>query len=172
LKLLREAADRTFLVHPEDSVTQFASAAMIPNPRLAAFGPLIGEWTTVGRHTMMPGVKLHGRTVFDWHEGGAFLRMRSEVEQPGIPTGIALIGSDDAIEAFSMLYFDERAVSRRFEVAKDGDVLRWWRTAPGFSQRFALTAAPDGNMLHGVSALSKDNVTWDQDLELTYTRVA
>jgi hypothetical protein len=143
---------------------------MIRNPRLAAFAPLVGEWTTAGSHSMMPGVALHGRTVFDWHEGGAFLRMRSEIEEPGIPTAVALVGSDDASGAFTMLYFDERAVSRRFEVAVDGGVVRWWRAAPGFSQRFTLTMAPNGNTLRGVSELSKDDVAWEQDLELTYTR--
>jgi hypothetical protein len=132
-------------------VSQLAGEAMIPNPRLAVFKPLIGEWTTVGRHSMMPGITLHGRTVFEWHEGGAFLCMRSEIEEPGIPSGIALIGSDD--------------------VATEGTVLRWWRTAPGFSQRFVLTVAPDGDTLRGVSALSKDDATWDQDLELSYARV-
>ena len=149
---------------------RFASAAMIWNPRLAVFAPLVGEWTTAGHHTMLPGVVLRGRTVFDWHEGGAFLRMRSEVEEPRIPTAIALVGSDDASEAFAMLYFDERGVSRRFEVAMDGAVMRWWRTAPGFSQRFTLTLEPEGDILRGVSALSQDDVTWDRDLELTYTR--
>lgn len=152
-------------------MSQFASAAMIRNPRLAAFGPLVGEWRTGGRHSMMPGVMLHGRALFDWHEGGAFLRMRSEIEEPGIPTAVALVGSDDAGEAFTMLYFDERAVSRRFEVAMDGAVMQWWRAAPGFSQRFTLTVAPGGDTLHGLSELSKDDVTWDQDMELTYSRV-
>ena len=52
-----------------------------------------------------------------------------------------------------MLYFDERAVARRYEVAMDGAVLRWWRTAPGFSQRHVLTVALDGDTLHGVSAV-------------------
>jgi hypothetical protein len=119
----------------------------------------------------MPDITLHGRTVFEWHEGGAFLRIRSEIEEPGIPSAIALIGSDDEAEAFTMLYFDERAVTRRFEVSMDGVVLRWWRTAPGFSQRYVLTVAHDGDTLRGVSTLSKDDVTWDQDLELSYTRL-
>jgi hypothetical protein len=152
-------------------VSQLAAEAMIPNPRLAGFKSLIGAWTTVGHHSMMPDITLHGRTVFEWHEGGAFLRIRSEIEEPGIPSAIALIGSDDEAEAFTMLYFDERAVTRRFEVAMDGAALRWWRTAPGFSQRYILTVAPDGDTLRGVSTLSKDDVTWDQDLELSYTRV-
>ena len=150
---------------------QLANEAMIPNPRLAAFKPLIGVWTTVGSHSMMPGITLHGRTAVEWHEGGAFLCMRSEIDEPGIPSALAIIGSDDNRETLTMLYFDERAVSRRHEVAMDGSVLRWWRTAPGFSQRYVLTVGPDGDTLHGVSELSKDDATWEQDLELGYTRV-
>jgi hypothetical protein len=151
--------------------TELASEALIPNPRLSAFKPLIGTWATVGHHSMMPGITLHGRTTFEWHEGGAFLCVRSETEEEGIPSAIALIGSDDDAEGFTLVYFDERTVSRRFEVTMGNGTLRWSRTAPGFSQRYVLIVAPEGDTLHGVSSLSKDDVTWEQDLELTYTRV-
>ena len=157
-------------IRPLDMISQLAREAMIPNPRLAAFKPLIGVWTTVGRHPMIPGITLHGQTAFEWHEGGAFLRMRSEIDEPGIPSGIAIIGGDDQAEAFTMLYFDERTVARRYEVAMDGSVLRWWRTPPGFSQRYVLTVSPDGDTLHGAGELSKDGTNWDPDLELSYTR--
>jgi hypothetical protein len=150
--------------------SQFSSAAMIPNPRLSAFTPLLGAWTTVGHHSMMPGITLHGRTTFEWHEGGGFLCMRTEIDEPGIPSAIALIGSDDNAAVFTMLYFDERAVARRFEVTMDDGTLRWERTAPGFSQRYVVTVGPSGDTLHGVSSLSKDDMTWEQDLELHYTR--
>ena len=99
---------------------RFASAAMIRNPRLAVFAPLVGEWTTAGHHTMLPGVVLRGRTVFDWHEGGAFLRMRSEVEEPRIPTAIALVEVEHGERLARIVAADERGVSRRFEVAMDG----------------------------------------------------
>jgi hypothetical protein len=152
-------------------IPQIHSEAMIQNPRLSAFKSLIGTWMTVGHHSMIPDVTLHGRTSFEWHEGGSFVCVRSEIDEPGIPSAIALIGSDDEAKTFTMLYFDERAVTRRFDVAIEGNVLRWWRTAPGFSQRYVLTMAPDGDTLHGVSELSKDDVTWEQDLELSYTRL-
>jgi hypothetical protein len=150
--------------------TQLASEALIPNPRLSAFKPFIGTWTTVGHHSMMPGITLHGRTRFEWHEGGGFLCVRSEIDEEGIPSAIALIGSDDDADAYTMLYFDERTVTRRFEVTVGDGTLRWWRNAPGFSQRYVLIVAPEGDTLHGVSSLSKDDATWEQDLELTYTR--
>ena len=151
-------------------MSQLAREALIANPHLAALQPFIGVWTTVGQHSMMPGITLHGRTALEWHEGGGFLCVRSEITEKGIPSGVAIIGSDDQAGALTMLYFDERTVSRRYEVAVEGSVLRWWRDAPGFSQRYVLTAAPDGRTLRGVSSLSRDDATWEQDLELTYTR--
>jgi hypothetical protein len=151
--------------------SQLASEAMIPNPRLAAFKPFIGTWTTIGSHSMIPGVTLHGRTSFEWHDGGAFVRVLSETDEPKIPSATSIIGSDDDAESFTMLYFDERAVTRWFNVSTSDGVLQWWRTAPGFSQRYVLTVAPDGETLRGVSSLSKDDKTWEQDMELRYTRV-
>ena len=148
-----------------------ASEAMIPNPHLTALQPLIGAWTTVGHHSMLPGMTLHGRTTFEWHEGGAFLLMRSEIDEPEIPSGIAIIGSDDQTKALTMLYFDERAVSRWYEVALNDNGLRWWRSAPGFSQRCVVTVSPDGNTLRSAGELSRDGATWEPDLELSYTRV-
>lgn len=151
-------------------MSELANEARIPNPRLAAFKPFIGTWKTVGHHSMMPGITLHGRTSFEFHEGGAFVCIRTEIDEPRVPSAIFLIGSDDGAEALSMLYFDERPVTRRYEAVIEGKTLRWSRTAPGFSQRYVLTIT-DGDTLHGVSSLSKDDATWEQDMELSYARV-
>jgi hypothetical protein len=76
------------------------------NPALKPFSVLVGEWVTVGTHPM-PKV-FHGRTSIDWLEGRAFLIMRSKIDEPEIPDGIAIFGSDDALGTVHMLYFDER----------------------------------------------------------------
>ena len=111
-------------------------ASEAPNPALRPFSVLVGEWTTIGNDPMLPGRTFHGRTSFDWLEGGAFLVMRSKIDEPEIPDGIAIFGSDDAQRTHHMLYFDERGVSRRYEVSIGDDGLQWWRDAPGFAQRF------------------------------------
>src|SRR5688500_18625065 len=82
--------------------------ASIPNPALAPFGVLIGVWNTTGTHPGIADAILHGRTSFEWLEGGAFLMMRSEIDEPGVPSGIAIFGSDDSEGKYYMLYFDER----------------------------------------------------------------
>ena len=152
--------------------TNTGREANIPNAALAPLGRLVGTWTTTGTHPMVPDTVFHGRTTFEWLEGGAFLIIRSEIDEPQIPTGLAIIGSDDALGTLGMLYFDERGVSRRYEVAVDGNVVRWWRDDPKFSQRWVCTLAGDGRTMSGKGELSKDGSSrWEGDLELTYTRV-
>ena len=147
-----------------------AREASIPNPGLAAFQPFIGTWTTEARHPMLPGTTLHGRAIFEWLDGGAFLCTRSEIDDPRFPRGIAIIGSDDDAGTFTMLYFDERKVSRRYEVTIDAGVMRWERSTSAFSQRFVLTISADGQTMHSVGEMSRDGGAWGPDLELTYTR--
>ena len=61
-----------------------------PNPALEPLGVLIGTWNTVGTHPLVPGKTFHGRTSFAWLDGGAFLIMRSEIDEPEIPDGVAI----------------------------------------------------------------------------------
>lgn len=145
--------------------------AVIPNPALQPFSILLGEWKTVGTHPHVPKVTFHGRARFEWFESGAFMIMRTEIDEPEIPSGLAIFGTDDATGECFMLYFDERTVSRKYEVALHDNVLRWWRTAPGFSQRYIATVSEDGRTIVGKGELSKDGTTWEGDLELTYSRV-
>ena len=153
-----------------DAMTsELAREASIPNPALAGFTPFIGTWATEGRHPMIAAT-LHGRTIIEWHDGGAFLSIRTEIDAPEVPSGISYVGSDDEEGTFTMLYFDQRGVSRRYEVAMDGGVMHWWRDAPGFRQRYTLTVSADGETLHGRGELAREEGAWGPDLELTYTR--
>jgi hypothetical protein len=70
-----------------------------------------------------------------------------------------------------MLYFDERGVSRKFEVTLRDNVWKWWRDAPGFSQRYQGAIVEGGDTIIGKGELSKDGSTWEKDLDLTYKRV-
>ncbi len=145
--------------------------ASIPNPALAPFSVLIGHWNTTGTHPLIPNTILHGRASFDWLENGAFLMWRSEIDEPGVPSGLAIFGSDDSAQEYSMLYFDERGVSRKFQVTLHDNIWRFWRNAPGFSQRFTGTIVEGGNTIIGTGELSTDDSTWEKDLELTFKRV-
>ena len=140
-----------------------------PNAALKPFDPLIGEWRTTGTHPLVPGKTFHGRASFSWIEGGAFLILRSEVDEPEIPSGTAILGSDDAEGTFSMLYFDERGVSRKYGVNISGDVMTWTRDDPKFRQRMTLTI--DAERIVSRSEMSREGKPWEGDLELTYERI-
>lgn len=145
--------------------------ASIPNPALQPLSRFVGKWRTVGTHPLVPGTTFHGHTSFEWLEGGAFLIMHSEIEEPAIPNGIAIFGSDDATGEYFMLYFDERGVSRKYELKLSDNSWKWWRTAPGFSQRMTGTFSDDGRTIVSKGELSRDGSFWEGDLELTYTRI-
>lgn len=114
---------------------------------------------------------LHGRASFNWIEGGAFLIMHSENDEEKIPSGIAIFGSDNATGEFFMLYFDERKVSRKYEVSFEDNVLKWWRNDPGFSQRFTFKFTDNDNTIKSEGEMCRDGTTWEKDLELIYTRI-
>lgn len=141
------------------------------NPKLEPFGVLVGEWDAVGKHRLLPGTALHAHVTVDWIEDGAFLRMRSEAEQAAIPSGVFIFGGDDATAEVTLLYFDERGVSRILATTIDSKGWRCWRNAPGFSQRLTGTFADQNNTIHVLWELSEDGATWVNDLEQTYTRV-
>ena len=149
-----------------------ASPAAKPNPALEPFGVLIGTWSTVGTHGHMPGVTLHGQNSFEWLEGGAFLIMHAHIDDPRFPVGVTIFGSDDARGEYYMLSFDERGVSRKYDVSFENNVLTWWRDAPGFAQRYTWTLGDNGKTIIGKGELSKDGLSWEKDLDLTYTRLA
>lgn len=143
----------------------------MPNPALKQFSKLVGEWKITGTHPYLPGKILHGHSSFKWIEGGAFLIWHSVINEKHFPSGIAIFGSDDATGEFFMLYFDDRKVSRKYEVSFQDNVLKWWRNAPGFSQRYTWTFTDSGNTIIGKGELSKDGISWERDLEQTFTRV-
>ena len=146
-----------------------------PNPALEPFSVLIGSWNTTGTHGLVPDTVLHGHTSFEWLEDGAFLLIRSEIDDPRFPSAIAIIGSDDAQDGaeaeYYMLTFDERGISRKYDVSLHNNTWKWWRNVPGFFQRYEGIIEDGGNTIVGKGELSKDGLSWEKDLDLTYKRV-
>jgi hypothetical protein len=146
--------------------------AVMPNPALQPFEVLVGEWQTTGTHPHVPDTVFHGRTSFAWHEGGAYLIMRTEIDEPGIPSGVAIFGSDDAAKMYFMLYFDERGVSRKYDVTMTDNRLTWRRDEPSLSQRCVIAIEGDGATMVGKGEMSRDGAAWEDDLSLAYVRVS
>lgn len=107
----------------------------------------------------------------------AFLIWRAHYDHPDIPDSIAILGCDDAGDlrhpegGCAHHYFDERGVTRLYRLSAAENVWRYWREAPGFSQRFIGTISANGQIIDGVVELYRDGVTWEWDLSITYRRV-
>lgn len=143
---------------------------MTQNARLAGLAPLLGEWTTTGKHPQLPGRTLRGHVSFELIEGGSFVRVRSTSVDREIPSGVAILGTDDGKGEGTMLYFDQRGVSRHYSFQIRDGQLAWWRDDPGFRQRFTVTVDPGGQRLSGKGEMSRDGAPWEGDLELEYER--
>lgn len=154
-------------------------------PALKALNQLVGNWTTEATHPAFPGSVLHGTAVIEWLDGERFLIYRSHTDHRDVPDAISIIGftdrdrvgnapnTDSAASGtphLSMHYFDSRGVFRVFDVSMDDDSWRIWRDARGFSQRFTGKFADGGNAIVGRWQLCRDDVHWNDDLQITYRR--
>ena len=146
------------------------AAARIPNPALKPLAFLIGDWRTTGTHPLVPGETLCGRTSFAWHEGGAFLIVHSQVDEPRFPSGVAIIGSDNVAGTFAMTYFDARGISRLYQVEVGERTVTWRRDDPALSQSMTIAAGDDGDTLVATGRMSQDGGPWGDDLSQTFTR--
>jgi hypothetical protein len=151
--------------------TKIGSRALIPNPALEPLGFLVGEWKTSGTHPLVPDTILYETVRCEWIEGGAFLMMHSQVEHELFPQGVAIFGSDDLEKKFFLLYFDERGVSRKYDVSIEGRELKWWRDDPTFSQRMSVAVAEDQNKMVSSGEMCREGGEWEKDLSQTFERV-
>ena len=140
------------------------------SPELDAMDALVGAWTTEATHPAFGDTVVSGTASFEWLDGGHFLVQRSRTDHPELPDGLSVIGAMDEGPELSMHYFDSRGVHRVYRVSFDDGVLRLWRDAPGFSQRFTGPIGDDGRTITGRWELSRDGSTWDDDLQITFRR--
>lgn len=145
--------------------------ARIPNPQLKFFERVVGEWSTTGTHPLLPGATVHGRVSFQWTEGGAFLIWRSEVDDPRFPDGIAIVGSDDEAGTIFVSYFDQRGISRKYDVTVADDGFTMQRTDPKFSQRMTFTLEDGDLRMLSRGEMSREGAAWESDLSQTFERL-
>ena len=150
---------------------QAEQPAVHPNPALLPLDKLVGEWNMAITSPAYPSTVVSGHATFEWLAGGAFLLMRTDIEPVGPPSGLAVIGRDDAGETYSMLYYDSRGVSRLYAMTFADGVWQMHREAPGFLQRFVATINADGTSISGRWDKSSDGSNWQHDLDWSYQRV-
>ena len=79
-----------------------------------------------------------------------------------------VIGAPEAGDGLVMEYFDSRGVRRTYGISLEDGVLRMWRDAPGFDQRYSATLGPD--RFEGLFELAETPGEWRDDLRMTYRR--
>lgn len=137
------------------------------DPALEPFDALIGTWATEATHPLFEGVA-PGSVTFEWLEGGHFLVQRSHNDHELLPDAICVIGAPETGDGLVMEYFDSRGVRRTYGVSLDEGVLRMWRDAPGFDQRFSAMLGHD--TFEGLWQLAETPGDWQDDLKVTYRR--
>jgi hypothetical protein len=148
---------------------------LMPNPSLEGLDVFVGEWNVeISNISFLsdPSARGLGQYRFEWLEGGAFLMMHSEVEDPHVPDAVAVIGRDNSVETYSMLYYDTRGVSRIYEMSLEEGVWKLWRNSPDFSQRFTGRFSEDGDTITASWEKSSDRSNWEHDFDMTYKRRA
>jgi hypothetical protein len=95
--------------------------------------------------------------------------MRSEIAETRFPSGKAIIGSDD-VGAFTMIYFDERRVSRIYQVTVEDKCLTWRRDDPHISQTMTIVPAKGGT-LQSKGVFQKMAALWATTSRGLYARV-
>ena len=145
-------------------IIDIGKSAQIQNPALLPFTGLVGQWRTMGTHPFVPDTLLHGRASFTWEQGGAFLLWRSEIDHPQFPAGVAVFGSDDDARIFWLTYFDERRISRRYEIKLSEGGFMMERLTPKFSQRMNFVIGP--GRIDSRGEMSREGGGWEDDLSL------
>ena len=143
------------------------------NPAIADLEPLVGRWRMELYNAAFlpdPDTRAIGSIEIDWIEDGWALRMRQgDSENPR--AAVWIIGRDEGEPGYSVLYADDRGVSRIYRMSfEDG---RWqiWRDTPGFSQRFLAQVDPDARTIRGSWEKSVDQgATWEHDFNVDYIR--
>jgi hypothetical protein len=130
-------------------------------------GRLVGAWTTEATHPAVPGTIVSGTADVQWLEGERFLIFRSHSDHPDFPDSISIIGDTGGLQWH---YFDSRGVHRIYEFRVTHDGWEMARDAPEFSQRMTVTFGDDDNTMSGLSKLSVDDETWQDDPQITYRR--
>ena len=127
---------------------------------------LLGSWVTESKRYS----EGRGFTTITPTEDGEFLRVDSTAEDERFPHSTQIIGSDEAGDECTALYFDSRGVHRVYRMRVTDGVWRMWRDAPGFNQRYVGKIGEDGKTITGQWEMSEDGKQWHVDFDLSYRK--
>ncbi len=144
------------------------------DPALKGVEMLAGEWEMELSNASFlpdPNTTIKGSVSFEWLENGDFLGMRQGKKNDSI-WATWLIGRDEDSQNYTVLYIDNRRVSRVYDMSFEKDVWKIWRTAPGFSQRFVGKISKDKKIIKAFWEKSADGNSWEHDFDMVFMRIA
>jgi hypothetical protein len=121
-----------------------------PNPALSDLQVLVGQWEMELSDASFlpdPSVTVRNKVLFEWLEDAAFLIMRMGDDPAKQQGAIWLINRDEASSDYKVFYYDDRNISRIYEMSFTDQVWKLWRKSPGFSQRFEGKISPEGKKI-------------------------
>ncbi len=145
-----------------------------PNPALQELEILVGDWKMeLANASFLPSSSetVTGHASVEWLEEGAFLVMYMGSRPLGTPDAIWLISRDASTPNYVVLYYDNRKVSRVYEMSFLDGTWKMWRNSPDFSQRFEGKVSDDGNTITAHWEKSSNGSTWEHDFDVTYRKV-
>ncbi len=144
------------------------------NEAMAQLDVLTGSWTSTMRNAWFlepPDQEVPGSATGTWL-GEAFIDFRWTMEgDVGSATSemILVLGRNDARDAYTALYHDERGVCRVFAMAFTDSQWTLTREDPDMFQRFI--AHVDARRIVGRWEASEDRgATWRKDFDLVFDR--
>ncbi len=143
------------------------------NPALKELEVLVGDWTMELSNASFipdPSAVIRGSASFEWIEDGGYLVIHQG--RKGIDANYAtwIIGADESSTDYSVLYFDDRKVSRIYEMSFKNGVWKIWRNAANFSQRFEGVLSNDGKTIAAQWEKSSDGKKWEHDFNIKYIK--
>jgi hypothetical protein len=81
-----------------------------------------------------------------------------------------IIGRDVSAADYTVLYTDDRRVSRVYAMTFNDSKLRIWRDDPDFSQRYSARIGDDRRSLEGRWEKKTSGSPWEHDFDLVYSR--
>ncbi len=142
------------------------------NPALSDLAVLLGTWRVelTAADWLDEGQSLVGETRVEWLDD-FFLVLRSSFGE-GPPDSTSVVGRNEDRDDYTVLYADERGVSRIYAMTYADRLWVQHREDPGFHQRFEGRISEDGTRIDAAWSKSHDDgATWEHDFDLTWTRI-
>jgi hypothetical protein len=140
--------------------------------RLRELEVLIGNWDwTLSNAWFLDSLetKAVGTASFEWIEHG-FVLWRFQLATSDVPDSVSMLGYSSATDQFEAFYYDNRGVSRIFDMRFDGTRWSLLREDPDFYQRFTAQVSGGDTIAATWEASEDQGKTWRKDFDLLFTK--